>query len=70
MFRAATIVILGKVDLLPHLDFSVTETIANVRRVNREAKILQLSSRTGEGTAAWYAWVRSELLAAQQSAFA
>jgi hydrogenase nickel incorporation protein HypB len=70
MFRAATIVILGKVDLLPHLDFSVAEAIANVRRVNPEAKILQISSQTGEGTAGWYDWLRSELSSARQSTFA
>jgi hydrogenase nickel incorporation protein HypB len=62
-------VILGKVDLLPHLDFSVAEAIANVRRVNPEAKILQISSQTGEGTAGWYDWLRSELSSARQSAF-
>jgi hydrogenase nickel incorporation protein HypB len=69
MFRAATIVILSKIDLLPHLDFSAAEAIANVRRVNPEAKILQLSSRTDEGTAGWYDWLRCELASARQAAF-
>jgi hydrogenase nickel incorporation protein HypB len=69
IFRAATIVILSKVDLLPHLDFSVAEAIANLRRVNPEARILQLASRTGEGTTNWYDWLRTELSAARQSAF-
>jgi hydrogenase nickel incorporation protein HypB len=69
IFRAATIVILSKIDLLPHLDFSVEEAIANLRRVNPEAKILQLSSGTGEGTTGWYDWLRTELPAARQSAF-
>ena len=70
IFRAATIVILSKIDLLPHLDFSVEEAIANLRRVNPEAKILQLSSGTGEGTISWHDWLRTELSAARQSAFA
>ena len=38
IFRAATIVILSKIDLLPHLAFSVEEAIANLRRVNLDAK--------------------------------
>ena len=70
IFRAATIVILSKIDLLPHLDFSVEEAIANLRRVNPEAKILQLSSRTGQGTTSWHDWLRTELSAARQSAIA
>ena len=70
IFRAATIVILSKIDLLPHLDFSVEEAIANLRRVNPDAKILQLSSGTGEGTTSWHDWLRTELSAARQSAFA
>jgi hydrogenase nickel incorporation protein HypB len=69
IFRAATIVILSKVDLVPHLEFSLAEAIANVQRVNPEAKILQLSSRTGEGAASWYNWLRTQLAAARQSAF-
>jgi len=70
MFRAAALVILNKIDLLPHLDFSHAEAIANVRKINPEAIILQMSSRTGEGTAEWYAWLRNQLAMARQSAFA
>ena len=34
MFRAAEIMILNKIDLLPHVDFDVTRAIANARQVN------------------------------------
>jgi hydrogenase nickel incorporation protein HypB len=70
MFRAASLVILSKIDLLPHLDFSLAEAIANVRQVNPEAAILQLSSRTGEGAAGWQDWLCAQLMAVRQSAFA
>jgi hydrogenase nickel incorporation protein HypB len=70
MFRAAAMVILNKIDLLPHLDFSPAEAIANVRRINADATILRLSSRTGEGTGEWYDWLRGQFAAARQSAFA
>jgi hydrogenase nickel incorporation protein HypB len=53
MFRAAAIVILNKIDLLPHLEFSLAQAIANVRQVNPEAIILQMSSRSGAGSAHW-----------------
>ena len=58
MFGTAKLIILNKTDLLPHLDFSVKQAIANVRRVNPNAMMLQISARTGEGLDAWFAWIR------------
>jgi hydrogenase nickel incorporation protein HypB len=69
MFRAASVVVLNKIDLLPHLEFSLVRAIANVQQVNQKAAILQISSRTGEGMAGWYDWVRAQLAIARQSAF-
>ena len=60
MFSAATPIILNKTDLLPHLDFSVEQAIANVRRVNPDATMLQISARTGEGFQTWHDWLRNE----------
>ncbi len=69
MFSAATLVILNKTDLLPHLDFSVEQAIANVRRVNPNATMLQISARTGEGLDAWFAWIRVQTVEARQFGF-
>src|SRR6185436_6677748 len=49
MFRAAGIVVLTKVDLLPHLDFDLEACLANIRRVNPDARIFQVSVRSGAG---------------------
>jgi hydrogenase nickel incorporation protein HypB len=67
MFHAAGVVLVTKVDLLPHLDFDVRALVANVRKVNRSADIIRVSARTGEGMAAWHAWIdarRREVLGA------
>ncbi|HEX3864563.1 MAG TPA: hydrogenase nickel incorporation protein HypB [Stellaceae bacterium] len=66
MFRAAELVLLNKIDLLPHLDFSVEEAAANVRRINSTAKILEVSARTGAGMPAWLDWIRTEAAASRQ----
>jgi hydrogenase nickel incorporation protein HypB len=58
MFRAADLVLLNKIDLLPHLDFDVDQTVAHVATVNPAATVLQVSAKTGEGLDAWYAWLR------------
>lgn len=63
MFRAADLIILNKVDLLPHLDFDAPRAVENARAVNADAPVLCLSARTGEGLGAWYAWIRGEAAA-------
>lgn len=70
MFAAAATVVFNKIDLLPHLDFSLAEAAANVAKVNPDAKILQVSARSGRGMADWYEWLRAQRAAARQSAFA
>lgn len=57
MFHAARLVLVTKVDLLPHLDFDVTALERNVRKINPRADVLRVSTRTGEGLEAWYAWL-------------
>ena len=57
MFHAASMMILNKIDLLPHCDFDVERCIAFARRVNPEIVVLQLSARTGEGFDEWLTWI-------------
>ncbi|MET2832486.1 hydrogenase nickel incorporation protein HypB [Mesorhizobium shangrilense] len=59
MFAAADLMILNKVDLLPHLDFNVGLCIANALRVNRRLQTLTVSARTGQGMEAFYAWLEA-----------
>lgn len=57
MFRAADLVLLSKVDLIPHLDFDRERALDGVRTVNADAKILEVSAKSGTGLDAWYAWL-------------
>ena len=58
MFRSVDVVLLNKIDLVPHLDVDVDTYIAHVREVNATATILPVSARTGVGMAAWFGWLR------------
>ncbi len=58
MFRAVDVVLLNKIDLVPHLDADVDTYICRVREVNPSAAVLPISARTGEGMAAWLDWLR------------
>ena len=69
MFRAAGLMILNKIDLLPHVDFDVSRAIANAAQVNPAITALELSARTGEGLDGWYAWLRREAAAVRDAVF-
>jgi len=66
MFKAAELVIVNKIDLLPHLDLDIDELVASARAVNPNVVIIQLSAKTGEGLAEWYDWLRQHLAEAQE----
>lgn len=57
MFRSADLVLVNKIDLLPHLDFSMSEALADVSRVNPGVTVLAVSARSGEGLEAWFDWI-------------
>jgi hydrogenase nickel incorporation protein HypB len=57
MFRSVDLVLVNKLDLLPHLDFDLPLFLGNLARVNPAATVLQVSARTTEGLGAWYAWL-------------
>jgi hydrogenase nickel incorporation protein HypB len=59
MFRAADVVVVNKVDLLPHLDFDLNGFLANLKAVNPAAEVIMASARTGEGVAEWCAWLEA-----------
>lgn len=59
MFRSSDLVLLTKVDLLPHLSFDLTaarEALAEVCAPGTQ--VMRVSARTGEGLHSFYDWVR------------
>jgi hydrogenase nickel incorporation protein HypB len=59
MFRACDLVIVNKIDLLPHLDVSVERLLANVEAVHPGVPTMLVSARTGEGIDEWRDWLVS-----------
>jgi hydrogenase nickel incorporation protein HypB len=56
---ASDLMLVNKVDLLPHLEFDVDRCIEYAHRVNPEIQTLLVSATTGEGLSAWLDWVRA-----------
>jgi len=65
MFRAASVMLLNKIDLLPHLNFDVNAAIDFARRVNPRIRIIQLSATSGEGLAEWLQYLRDGVVVAR-----
>jgi hydrogenase nickel incorporation protein HypB len=57
MFAAATLLLINKTDLLPHVQFDMARCIALARQVNPGLQVLQLSATRGDGLDAWLDWL-------------
>jgi hydrogenase nickel incorporation protein HypB len=57
MFRACELVLVNKIDLLPHLDFDLDSLLYNIDQVHPDVERMLVSSRTGEGIDAWREWL-------------
>jgi hydrogenase nickel incorporation protein HypB len=57
MFRSCELVVINKLDLLPHLDFDVDLLLYNIDAVNPGVEKLLVSARTGEGVEQWREWL-------------
>ncbi|MBI3047663.1 MAG: hypothetical protein HYY76_05070 [Acidobacteria bacterium] len=59
MFRKADLVLITKIDLLPHLPGVRLESIADaLARVMPRPEFIPLSAVTGEGVDRWLAWLQ------------
>ena len=58
MFAAADLMVISKIDLLPHVDFEVDRVVEMARRLNPALQCLVLSARDGTGMAVWLDWIR------------
>jgi hydrogenase nickel incorporation protein HypB len=57
MFHAADLMLLTKIDLLPHVPFDVDRCVEFARRINPAIEVIHLSATSGEGLDAWYRWI-------------
>ena len=67
MFRAASLMLLNKIDLLPYLEFDVNAAIAFARQVNPQIRVIQVSATSGAGMDEWLDFLREGLAAAHSA---
>jgi len=57
LFLEAELVILNKIDLLPHTDFNREAFYEGLRAINNSVPLIEVSCRTGEGVEDWREWL-------------
>jgi len=62
MFAESRVLLLNKIDLLPHLEFDRERARKGALTINRALTIFEVSAATGQGLKAWYDWLRQEVL--------
>jgi hydrogenase nickel incorporation protein HypB len=60
-FRRAGVLVLTKVDLVPHLEFSTQAAIDNAMSVNPDLVVFSTSSYSGEGLDSWAEWLTRQV---------
>ncbi len=57
MFRACELVLVNKIDLLPHLDIDLEKLLYHLDGVHPGVEHIELSATTGEGVEQWRDWL-------------
>jgi hydrogenase nickel incorporation protein HypB len=57
MFRACELIVINKIDLLPHIEFDLDRLRENLDIIHPGVERIELSARTGEGVGAWRSWL-------------
>ncbi|MCL2076547.1 MAG: hydrogenase nickel incorporation protein HypB [Betaproteobacteria bacterium] len=61
MFHAARLMLINKVDLLPHVSFDIEQAMEFAHRINPCLQCISVSSTTGQGFDIWLAWMLDRL---------
>ena len=61
MFHESGVLLINKIDLLPHVDCSVERIRAEALKINPDLTIFEVSCKTGEGLQDWFGWLRRKV---------
>jgi len=53
MFQAANVVVISKIDLAQACGFDRDAVLANIRQISPQARVFEVSAKTGQGMDAW-----------------
>ncbi len=67
-FAGASLMILNKIDLLPHVSFDVDACLRHARTINPTLACIQVSATRGDGLEAWFAWLEAQAAGSRRAA--
>jgi hydrogenase nickel incorporation protein HypB len=67
MFTVADIVLINKIDLLPHVQFDTGAYKKTVKNLNENVEIFEVSCTTSQGIDQWLSWLQNHLRAHKET---
>ncbi len=62
LFREAKAVLLNKIDLIPYTNFNFESFRSDLRKINSQIPIFEISCTRGDGLKEWYEWISGQIL--------
>ena len=61
MFSICDVLLINKIDVMPHFDFDLDKCREYAKKLNPNIKIIPISAKHGDGIGEWTDWLRSQV---------
>jgi hydrogenase accessory protein HypB len=61
LFREAEAVLLNKIDLIPYTNFNYESFISDLKKINGQIPVFEISCTKGDGLKEWYDWISKKI---------
>lgn len=62
LFREAVAVLLNKIDLIPYTNFSFENFSLDLKKINAQIPLFEISCTRGDGLREWYKWISDKII--------
>jgi hydrogenase nickel incorporation protein HypB len=69
LFREAAAVLLNKIDLIPYTNFNSGSFRSDLKKINGQIPLLEISCTRGDGMTKWYEWISEKVKLSSREAF-
>jgi hydrogenase nickel incorporation protein HypB len=63
LFREAVAVLLNKIDLIPYTNFNFESFSTDLKKINSQIPLFEISCTRGDGLEDWYKWIEDKIIA-------
>jgi hydrogenase nickel incorporation protein HypB len=61
LFREAKAVLLNKIDLIPYTNFNYEKFMSDLKTINGQIPVFEISCTRGDGLEEWYKWIEDQI---------